>query len=379
MQVQPVKSALFPVSGCVWTIGDDKSRFYGGSEARARYAKTPTVRKVRMFGQVNERLETKKKFFEDAGILFEGISGIELHTPNEVNRRNFEQIAAALQEVHLVAAMVTANLFYTFGNGAFSSPVKWERQRAINYAKKAVDFAYKFKGILNHTPAIVYWPGGDGMHVPLQQDRVVALNLIVDALNQVMAYEKTKGGKLLFAGEAKPNEPKNVIFVPTTADFLALKYQLRPEFWPRFGVNPESAHEMLANMDPATPVALALALKSLFHYHANWQEGLKWDQDNGIQVNIMMLEAIHLMKLHGFTGFVGLDIQPRPSTADPLTVIENSVINLRLLEYWESKIDWDHIDVLRRAGKFENVQQYVNLVSLQLLPRDFDVKLLLSA
>jgi xylose isomerase len=82
---------------------------------------------------------------------------------------------------------------------------------------------------------------------------------------------------LRFALEAKPNEPRGDIFLPTTGHMLAFIYTLdHPDM---VGVNPEVAHEQMAGLDFSHAVAQALDAGKLFHIDLNGQKPGRFDQD----------------------------------------------------------------------------------------------------
>jgi len=362
----PRNETPFRIGACLWTINTGDTRFQLGS--RQELKESQTVQKIAFFKKANDEVARRAPLFE--GVPMGGITGVEGHYPNEISKENFKDLVAALKGTGLVMSMVTPNLFYTFPRGSFMSTDPAERKRAIQWAKDTIDLAYMYESELGHLPTGVYWPGGEGQSVRFQVDFVRALHLYVNAVNQVLEYEFSKGGKMKFAFEAKPNEPEANIILPTSADFLAaMQGLLDSKYLSRVGVNPETAHEMLANMSPLNPVALALALGRLFHYHSNFQDGLKWDMDLGAPYNMAMLEVVHAMKDYGFDGYVGLDMQARPESRDVTSVIANSVMNLRLLEFVEKNLDWAHVEALRNAGTPENVEEFVSLCMAQMLPK----------
>ena len=68
-----------------------------------------------------------------------------------------------------------------------------------------------------------------------------------EAMNFLCEYVRDNGYNLKFALEAKPNEPRGDIFLPTTGHMLAFIYTLdHPEM---VGVNPEVAHEVMPGLD----------------------------------------------------------------------------------------------------------------------------------
>src|SRR5919107_565142 len=73
-------------------------------------------------------------------------------------------------------------------------------------------------------------------------------------------------------GEMKPNEPMDLMYLPTTGHFLALAYRSRDPN--RVGVLIESAHAILAGLDPSDEFAYAMFHKKLWGVHLNDQNGL---------------------------------------------------------------------------------------------------------
>ena len=83
--------------------------------------------------------------------------------------------------------------------------------------------------------------------------------------------------KIRIAIEPKPNEPMDHTYIPTTGHAIALG--ARPCDPTRVGVNIESAHAILAGLDPSDEMGFALAFGKLWTVHLNDQNGLKFDQD----------------------------------------------------------------------------------------------------
>ena len=79
------------------------------------------------------------------------------------------------------------------------------------------------------------------------------------------------------AVEPKPNEPMDQAYLPTIGHALALGYRsAAPE---RCGCLVESAHAILAGLDPAEEMGFALSAGKLWSVHLNDQNGLKYDED----------------------------------------------------------------------------------------------------
>ena len=83
--------------------------------------------------------------------------------------------------------------------------------------------------------------------------------------------------KLRIAVEPKPNEPMDLAYIPTLGHALALGFQSNDP--KRVGVLMETAHALLAGLDPADEIGFAMAFGKLWSVHLNDQNGLKFDQD----------------------------------------------------------------------------------------------------
>src|SRR5262249_60775447 len=78
-------------------------------------------------------------------------------------------------------------------------------------------------------------------------------------------------------GKKKQTEPMDQAYLPTPGHFLALCYKASVPS--RVGVLIESAHSILAGLDPSDDMAYALWHGKLWSVHLNDQNGLKYDQD----------------------------------------------------------------------------------------------------
>jgi len=97
--------------------------------------------------------------------------------------------------------------------------------------------------------------------------------LIRDAINELLDYDETV--RILI--EPKPNEPVDSAIIPTIGHAIGLTYMAdEPE---RVGCLVETAHSVLAGLDPSDDMGYALAHGKLWSVHLNDQGGLKYDQD----------------------------------------------------------------------------------------------------
>ncbi|MDB5173372.1 MAG: xylA 2 [Phycisphaerales bacterium] len=110
----------------------------------------------------------------------------------------------------------------------------------------------------------------------------------------------------------KPNEPMDLMYLPTTGHFLALAYKSRDP--KRVGVLIESAHAILAGLDPSDEFAYALFHNKLWGVHLNDQNGLKYDQDKtfGAVDLRRAFNQVDVLVRHGYGkdgSVVGLDVK----------------------------------------------------------------------
>jgi len=194
-------------------------------------------------------------------------------TPTERDRivRDFKQ---ALDETGLVVPMATTNLFGdpAFKDGAFTSNDSRVRAYALQKTMNAIDL-----GVELGAKVYVFWGGREGIETDASKDGVEGLKRFREALNFLCEYVKDQGYDLTFALEAKPNEPRGDIYLPTTGAMLGFIATL--EHSEMVGVNPEVAHEHMAGLNFTHAVAQAWDAGKLFHIDLNDQAPGRYDQD----------------------------------------------------------------------------------------------------
>ena len=160
--------------------------------------------------------------------------------------------------------------------------------------------------------------------------------------------------------EPKPNEPVDQAYIPTTGHAIALGHLCSDPA--RVGVNIESAHAILAGLDPSDEMGFALAHKKLFSVHLNDQNGIKFDADRSFG-SIDLRRAFNQVRIldrhaYGSSGeFVGLDIKAmRTQKFDVSTKhLSNSrTVFLNLLEVSRG-LDQKAIDALIAARDYEEL------------------------
>src|SRR6266567_1716521 len=89
--------------------------------------------------------------------------------------------------------------------------------------------------------------------------------LLVEALEKMLAHDKN----IRLAIEPKPNEPMDHAYIPTIGHALAIAHLTRDPF--RVGCLIESAHAILAGLDPADEIDFAMSFGKLWSLHLNDQ------------------------------------------------------------------------------------------------------------
>jgi xylose isomerase len=211
-----------------------------------------------------------------------GAYGVNLHdndlVPIDATRADRERIVRdfkrALDETGLVVPMATTNLFFdpVFKDGAFTANDARVRAYALQKTMQAIDLGVELGAQL-----YVFWGGREGTETDAGKDPVESLKRFREALNFLSEYVRDQRYNLTFALEAKPNEPRGDLYLPTTAAMLAFIETLdHPEM---VGVNPEFAHESMAGLNFVHAVAQAWEAGKLFHIDLNDQVFSRFDQD----------------------------------------------------------------------------------------------------
>ncbi len=210
-------------------------------------------------------------------------------------------------------------------DGAFTANDPKARAYARDRLHKTLDIAR----VLG-TDFIVLWFAREGTYMRESKDAVRAVDWFVEALNDGLDYAPNAR----FAIEPKPNEPMDMAYIPTIGHAVALGFKTKaPE---RMGVLVESAHAILAGLDPADEMAFGLAYDKLWSVHLNDQNGLKFDEDRAFgSVNLRRAFA-QVLVLDDYRfyerGIVGLDVKAiRTQKAE---VADKHLINSRDIFLW---------------------------------------------
>ncbi|HEV2581794.1 MAG TPA: TIM barrel protein [Ktedonobacteraceae bacterium] len=310
----------------------------------------PPVRAVRDF---ESKLEVFKELGFDAVQLHDddAVPGLDDLAPEQL-RQQAQAMHHRLRDAGLMAEFVAPRLWehpMTI-DGAFTSNDAQAREYALERSKKAIDIGHELG-----TNLLVLWLAREGTYLREAKDARLATQRLVDALDALLDYDP----HVRIAIEPKPNEPMDLAYVPTMGHGIALGAQTKEPR--RMGVLMESAHAILAGLDPSDEIAFALAFDKLWSVHLNDQNGLKYDQDRSFGSvdlrrafnQVRVLDNNHYWQF----GIVGLDVKAmRTQPAELATKhLRNSLhVFLRLVEIVRS-IDQHRIDALIAARDYEEL------------------------
>ncbi len=263
----------------------------------------PTVRPTLAF---DRKLEEYQKL---------GFGAVQFHDDDAVP----ELDTLSAPEIGKAASAVKKKLDGQGLVAEFVAPRLWEDPRTIDggytandpairaYARdrsrQAVDIAQALG-----TDLIVLWLAREGTYIREAKDSRVATDRIIEAMDDMLEY----GPNIRIAIEPKPNEPMDHTYIPTTGHALAAAARTRDPA--RVGVNIESAHAILAGLDPSDEMGFALSFGKLFTVHLNDQNGLKFDQDKtfGAVDLRRAFNQVRILDRHDYGAdgaWVGLDVK----------------------------------------------------------------------
>ncbi len=286
----------------VWFFSPPDSRFH------ARYKPDRTI---------EARLEVA------ASLKDYGLCGIEAHYPNEINEGNVDLWKQFTRDTGIRLVTVIPLLFYDadFEFGSLSNPDPEVRRRAIERTKASLAMAKALDCDFS-----VVWPGIDGYENPFGIDMAGMRRRFAGGLAEAM--DAVPGVRIAF--EPKPYEPRGRILYSTTPEGVLLGRQveamltdaenrrLLDEGHRLLCMNPEIGHLLMGYEDLPYALSWPLSEGRLAHTHWNSQPLGNYDQDLNVGViSPEQMEAgLYMLKMHGYTGYFGIDINPERMPVD---------------------------------------------------------------
>lgn len=244
-----------------------------------------------------------------------GFDGVQFHDDDvvpDLDTQSPAQLAARAKKVAdtlrnegLTPEFVAPRLWFAEQtiDGGYTSNRDGDRAYAWERTQKSVDIARAIG-----CKAIVLWLAREGTYIRESKDARLAYERLLALINKTLEYDR----QIEIWIEPKPNEPTDMAYVPTAGHAISLAYASHDH--KRVKTVIETAHAILANLDPSDEMAFALAHGKLGSVHLNDQNGLKYDQDKnfgaanlrGAFNQVLVLEE----NAYGSRGeFVGLDVK----------------------------------------------------------------------
>jgi len=271
----------------------------------------PTVRPPASFGW---KLAQLKRLGFDAMMFHDDDAVPDIDDKSESQiRREAKELKKRLDSEGIAAEMVAPRLWFAPQtiDGAYTSNDKAHRQYAIDRSLRSIDIA----NILG-TDILVLWLAREGSYIRESKNARRCVDYLVEAFNRMLAHDR----KIRLAIEPKPNEPMDHAYLPTIGHALAVAQLTRDP--KRVGCLIESAHAILAGLDPADEIDFAMAFGKLWSLHLNDQNGLKFDQDKPFGSNNLRVafNQVRTLERNGYGKrgeYVCFDVHPfRPTKTE---------------------------------------------------------------
>jgi len=310
--------------------------------------------------------DEKVEFYRDLGFV-----GIQFHDDDIVpdidetfNKGGHAQLMSRTKAVKtqidtqgLTAEVVAPRLWESplTIDGAYTANSAKSRQYALERSKRCIDIANEI-GCKN----LVLWLAREGTYIRETKRSANAVGYILDAINALLDYD----AEIRILIEPKPNEPMDIAYIPTIGHAIGLAYASdAPE---RIGGLIESAHAILAGLEPSDEMGYALYHKKLWSVHLNDQNGLKFDQDKAFgSVNLRRaFNQVRVLEENGYGRngeFVGLDVkvmrtQPRHISTKHLLSSRRTFLNLlEKVRTFDKKLEQEFI----AARDYEGLDFYI--------------------
>ncbi|MBI3118054.1 MAG: xylose isomerase, partial [Candidatus Hydrogenedentes bacterium] len=187
-----------------------------------------------------------------------------------------------------------------------------------------------------------------------------AILQIRDAINEFLEYDS----KTVFLIEPKPNEPVDSALISTAGHAIALGYLTTNPG--RVACLIETAHSILAGLDPSDDMAFALAHDKLLSVHLNDQGNLKFDQDKSFG-SFNLRRAFNQIRVleeyaYGRRGeWVGLDVKTMRTQKQDVNTkhLCNSLSTFKFLLEKVATLDKKLEADLIAARDYEELDRYI--------------------
>jgi xylose isomerase len=257
----------------------------------------------------------------------------------------------------IAAEMVAPRLWFAPEtiDGAYTSNDPKARRYAIDRSRRSIDLAR----ILG-TDIVVLWLAREGTYLRESKIASRSYDLLIEAFNEMLAHDP----EIRLAIEPKPNEPMDHAYIPTIGHALAIGQLTNDP--KRVGALIESAHCILAGLDPSDEIEFALRYDKLWSLHLNDQNGLKFDQDKPFgSTNLRSaFNQVQTLERHQYGSrgeYVCFDVHPFRATHEThwIAHLENSRRTILRLVDKARSFDQKAADALIATRDYQALDQMV--------------------
>lgn len=296
-----------------------------------------------------------------------GFSAVQFHDDDAVPNMNdlsegdikqeARKVKAILDKYGMAAEFVAPRLWMDprTVDGGYMSTNQQDREYAMWRSYRSIDIARELG-----CDMLVLWLAREGTLCAESKSPVWATKRLIESINLMLEYDK--GIRVVI--EPKPNEPIDRSICGTLGHVMGVSAAtIDPS---RVGGLVESAHAVLAGLDPANEMGFSLAMGKLWSVHLNDQNGIKFDQDKTFGAENLR-SAFNQIKLlcendYGKNGeYIGLDVKAMRTTrdADSYKHLENSLNIVKALEEKVNRFDYDFQKKCVENRDFEALEMYV--------------------
>src|SRR6476660_7677678 len=187
----------------LWTVGNRGRDPFGDA---VRETLTP-INAVKMLAEVGAY-----------GVNFHDNDLVPIDATSAERDQIVKDFKQACDDNGIKVPMATVNLFYdpVFRDGAFTANDAKVRSYSIQKTMRAMDLGAEFGAEI-----FVLWGGREGSENDACRRPDLAIKRLREAINYLCEYNIKNNYGYRFALEAKPNEPRADIYMPTTGAYLA--------------------------------------------------------------------------------------------------------------------------------------------------------------
>jgi xylose isomerase len=270
----------------------------------------PPTRQAQTF---DWKLSQLKKIGYDAMMFHDDdvVPDIDTKSSQQV-LKEAKELKKRLNGEGIAAEMVAPRLWFSpmTIDGAYTSNDAKARRYAIDRSLQSIDIARTMG-----TDLIVLWLAREGTYMRESKNARKCVDQLVQALDKMLGHDK----QIRLAIEPKPNEPMDVAYLPTMGHALAIAQLCSDP--KRVGALIESAHAILAGLDPSDEIDFACSFGKLWSLHLNDQNGLKFDQDkpfgsSNLRVAFNQVRALERNKYGRKGEMICFDVHPFRTTKE---------------------------------------------------------------